>query len=219
MGVVEECGDFCEINVMIKKFKTLEYKLLHKIFAVSVFAILGFSNVRAQTASDLGPQDAFSLALRNQSIPYTSSLPSMEDVKSFYDNLLRAPAPDYSTLRPSREVSGPVIKFDEVRNLFCVNGFTFDGKDKTAAIQSLRYLEIDPVGCPRGAWTGISSDMFAQYIRSAEGIETNYDDRIYNNCVVNKSRSTDRSVLGNVKAACRAIAANPSLLERFRWGE
>lgn len=188
-----------------------------RFFVLIVLSVFANSIVWAQTAADLGPQDAYSQALRNHSDPGGLG-PTMADVQEAFERIINQSAPDDSSLRSPRE-AGPTLKFDQVRNLFCINGYIFDAEDSVSAIQSLRYLEIDPAGCPRGAWTGITADMYAQYIRRVEGIETNYDARIYNTCVVEKSRGTDRTVLGNVRAACREIAASPNLWERIRWGK
>jgi hypothetical protein len=41
---------------------------------------------------------------------------------------------------------------------------------------------------------------------------------IFDNCVISKSRGIDSSAMGNVRSLCERISANPTALQRWRWG-
>jgi hypothetical protein len=134
---------------VIRQSKNLWSEYLLRFFVLIVLSVFANSIVWAQTAADLGPQDAYSQALRNHSDPGGLG-PTMADVQEAFERIINQSAPDYSSMRSPRE-AGPTLKFDQVRNHFCINGYIFDAEDSVSAIQSLRYLEIDPAGCPRGA--------------------------------------------------------------------
>ena len=44
-------------------------------------------------------------------------------------------------------------------------------------------------------------------------------DRIYNNCFIERSRGADRTAIGSVRNVCRQISENPTMLQRWRWGD
>jgi hypothetical protein len=41
---------------------------------------------------------------------------------------------------------------------------------------------------------------------------------IYDNCVISKSRGVDSSAMRNVRTLCERISDNPTVLQRWRWG-
>ena len=93
-------------------------------------------------AMELGPQDAFGVALRD---------------------------PSRSSGSAPRESTGPSVFFDQARNLFSVNGYAFDAEDYGAAVQSRQFLN-QPAGGPpdEGSWTRLSPSMYEQYMTQIE---------------------------------------------------
>ena len=122
-------------------------------------------------AMELGPQDAFGVALRDPS--RASGLgalgATMADVQVAFDQVVNLPAPDYTTMRAPQAPAGPAVYFDQARNLFSVNGYAFDAEDYNSAVQSRALLDAEPAQPPAGGtWTRIGTGMFEQYLASIE---------------------------------------------------
>lgn len=95
--------------------------------------------------------------------------PSMADLEVGVEQIARAPMPDYGAMRRPQESSGPSVYFDQGRNLFSVNGYTFDAEDYGAAVGSRQYLGGAPTPPPdQGSWTRLTPDMYEQYMRTIE---------------------------------------------------
>jgi len=122
-------------------------------------------------AMELGPQDAFGVALRDPS--RASGLgglgTTMADVQVAFEQVVNQPAPDYTTMRAPQAPAGPAVYFDQARNLFSVNGYAFDAEDYNSAVQSRALLDAEPAQPPAGGtWTRIGTGMFEQYLASIE---------------------------------------------------
>lgn len=51
--------------------------------------------------------------------------------------------------------------------------------------------------------------------QQAEQLERN---TIYNNCFIEKSKGATRTATPSIRAVCRQISENPTMLQRWRWG-
>jgi hypothetical protein len=93
--------------------------------------------------------------------------------------------------------------------------FRSDDHEAAIATQGQRNAR-SPSGV---GWMRISETDYVNYMRMVQGLDTPMDQTIYNNCVVARSRGASESVLREVRASCRETARNPSMLERWRWGD
>lgn len=106
---------------------------------------------------------------------------------------------------------------------YSVGGVEFDEEEYDVALQSVNFL--DRPGSPQTPapdWRRLRGDQYGRYLQSiSEGGDPArpVDQTIYNNCVIARSRGTSESVLREVRASCRETAKNPSMLDRWRWGD
>jgi hypothetical protein len=93
---------------------------------------------------------------------------------------------------------------------------TFKINNHVAALESLGQKNtVAPEGV---GWTILTNEEYVRYMRRVKGMDTPSDPIIYNNCVVSKSSNVSDRVLREVRNSCRAVARNPSLIDRLRWG-
>lgn len=73
--------------------------------------------------------------------------------------------------------------------------------------EAVRWLEL-------AAAQGYSLAIDALAKMQAEELASH----IYNNCVISKSQNINNSVVREVRSICRTISENPTMLQRWRWG-
>lgn len=110
-----------------------------------------------------------------------------------------------------------VAYYNSLTDEFFVGDRTFHRDDHEAALdtQGKRNTAI-PVGI---GWRPIAETQYIGYMRMVMGLDTPIDHIIYNNCVVARSRELSDSVTNEVRTSCRETARNPSMLDRWRWGD
>ena len=120
---------------------------------------------------ELGYQDPYSEFLRDPSrLSGLGGLGASTAGPDFgVEQLSQLPAPDYGTLRRPQEPSGPSVYFDQGRNLFSINGYTFDAEDYNAAVGSRQYLGGASKPPPdAGSWSRLSPSVYEQYMQTIE---------------------------------------------------
>ena len=96
----------------------------------------------------------------------------------------------------------------------------FDKDDHVAAKETWgRYNTKKPEG---PGWIGLTESSYTSYMAEVNGHKTptqTGSEAIYRNCVIEKSVNQPESVVREIRAACRAISSNPSIDEKWKWGE
>lgn len=56
---------------------------------------------------------------------------------------------------------------------------------------------------------------------TCRAIQTEQQQRgiIYNNCFIEKSRGAEMTAINSIRMVCKEISENPSMLQRWRWGQ
>ena len=49
--------------------------------------------------------------------------------------------------------------------------------------------------------------------------EKRQQDTIFNNCYIDNSRDAHRSAINSIRTVCKQVSKNPTMIQRWRWGE
>ncbi len=76
---------------------------------------------------------------------------------------------------------------------------------------------------PEGpGWISLPESSYTNYMAVVNGHKQpgqSGSEAIYRNCVIEKSANQPESVIREIRATCRAISSDPSIFERWKWGE
>jgi hypothetical protein len=101
-----------------------------------------------------------------------------------------------------------------------VGGRAFHKDDHVAAKETWgKYNTKKPEG---PGWVGLPESSYTSYMAGVNGHKTiaqTGSEAIYRNCVIEKSVNQPESVVREIRAACRAISNDPSIYEKWKWGE
>lgn len=109
------------------------------------------------------------------------------------------------------------VYFNHITDEFFIGDRVFHRDDHEAALATFDQVNTR---IPEGVgWQAIDLTQYTRYMRIVQGLDTPMDQAIYNNCVVARSRGVSEKVLSEVRASCRETAKNPSMIDRWRWGD
>jgi hypothetical protein len=110
--------------------------------------------------------------------------------------------------------------FNQVTNEMFVGDRIFDAADHVAAKQT---WGIPNTKQPQGpGWVGLPESSYRSYMAKVNGNDVPDQagtEVIYRNCVIEKSQNQPESVVREIRAACRDISNDPSIIERWKWGQ
>ena len=117
----------------------------------------------------------------------------------------------------TREDGGETIYYNPVTDEFFVGDRIFNRNNHDTALETFGQSNTRK---PEGfGWRIISHAEYINYILLIQGEIQPVNSKIFNNCVIAKMKGRDKSILREVRSVCREIGRNPSMLERWRWGE
>jgi hypothetical protein len=115
----------------------------------------------------------------------------------------------------------PAIAYwNEATHQMFVGDRAFNKDDHAAAKQTWgSYNTKKPEG---PGWIALPESSYTSYMAVVNGHKEpgqSGSEAIYRNCVIEKSTNQPESVVREIRATCRDISSNPSLIERWKWGE
>lgn len=126
-----------------------------------------------------------------------------------------------SNVERSLQLEKPLLAYwNEATQQLYVGDRAFDKDDHVAAKETWgSYNTKKPEG---PGWIGLPESSYTSYMAVVNGHKTSTQtgsEAIYRNCVIEKSANQPESVVREIRAACRAISNDPSIYEKWKWGE
>ncbi len=110
--------------------------------------------------------------------------------------------------------------FNQVTNEMFVGDRTFDAADHVVAKQTWGSSNTRQPDGP--GWVPLPESSYSSYMAGVYGNavpDQSGKEKLYRNCVIEKSENQPESVVREIRATCRDISNNPSSIERWKWGE